>query len=309
MIQPASKITGSPQSVGKHTVKLEIEIAGNPVVLCLDKLNERVIVLRYDIEDIIPLVRYLHDFALLNGFSKVIVVARDEDWQHFIAQGYVLEGVNNGQYQGRPGYYVAKFYGKQRHISTTLPEEDDILRNVLEYPANPCPPALPAKFILRDASPEDVEQMALLYKNIFSSYPSPITEYSYLQNYLTANPFKIILHGDRIVGAASAETDRANMTAEITDCACLTEYRGQGLVSCAVDALEQDLLREGVKNFYSIARAKSPGINTVLRKLGYTYGGRLINNCTICGQFEDMNLWFKKYETSSSFKSITARSV
>lgn len=74
----------------------------------------------------------------------------------------------------------------------------------------------------------------------------------------------------------------------------IPEYRGQGLLSNLVYSLEQDLTQKGFYTLYSLSRAMNPGINAVLFKLGYKYTGRLINNCHICGGFEDMNIWVKK---------------
>ena len=48
------------------------------------------------------------------------------------------------------------------------------------------------------------------------------------------------------------------------------------------------------KILYSLSRAINPSINKVLANLDYKYCGRLVNNCHICGDFEDMNIWVKK---------------
>jgi beta-lysine N6-acetyltransferase len=61
-------------------------------------------------------------------------------------------------------------------------------------------------------------------------------------------------------------------------------------------SLEEDLKEKGFYIAYSLVRAVNPGINKALSKLEYEYGGRLINNCHICGGFEDMNVWVKKLE-------------
>ena len=36
-------------------------------------------------------------------------------------------------------------------------------------------------------------------------------------------------------------------------------------------------------------------MNIVFAKHDYVYGGRLINHCHICGQFENMNIWCKVF--------------
>jgi putative beta-lysine N-acetyltransferase len=276
-----------------NSVIMEASLAGKKVKLNLDYLNERITVINYHNEHIHLLVDFINNLALRDSFGKIIVVAREKDWQSFLAKGFILEGVNSYYYRGLPGYYLVKFLKKERSISSLLIEEDNILQDILQRPVDTLSFQPPTEYILRAAITEDIPQMVQLYERVFESYPSPITEPSYLYQMLNKNLFKLVVYGNKIVSAASAELDHEKRAAELTDCACLTEYRNQGLTSQLIYSLEQELIGLGFNNLYSIARARSRGINTVFSKLGYTYGGRLINNCTICGQFEDMNLWVK----------------
>ncbi|MDH4057298.1 MAG: hypothetical protein OEU76_00970, partial [Cyclobacteriaceae bacterium] len=57
--------------------------------------------------------------------------------------------------------------------------------------------------------------------------------------------------------------------------------------------LENELTKQGINCLYSLARAESYGMNKAFFQLGYTYGGRLINNCYIFSGLEDMNVWYK----------------
>lgn len=60
-------------------------------------------------------------------------------------------------------------------------------------------------------------------------------------------------------------------------------------------ALETKLAGHCLLNAFSLVRATSAGMNAALCSLlGYTYHGRLCNNCHIAGGFEDMNLWVKR---------------
>lgn len=274
----------------------EIMLDGKSVEITIDYPNERIKYTNFCPNTIIPSIDYLNALAQQQGLGKVIVVAGEEDWQLFLSHGYRLEAINQGYYRGRPGFYLAKYFNIERSLSTSLREEDLILGNVLKRPVEAPISSLPSGYVLRDATRTDIAQLAQLYNNVFSSYPTPICDPDYLAKLIEMYPFKVILQGDTIVCASSAETDPKLKAAELTDCACLPEHRSQGLTSHILQALEQDLIREGFRNLYSIARAKSPGINTLLSKLGYNYGGRLINNCHICGQFENMNLWHKYLE-------------
>jgi hypothetical protein len=56
--------------------------------------------------------------------------------------------------------------------------------------------------------------------------------------------------------------------------------------------LERDLADEfGITDVYTIARANQAGMNCSFAKLGYTYTGRLVNNCRMPEGYESMNVW------------------
>ena len=103
----------------------------------------------------------------------------------------------------------------------------------------------------------------------------------------------------RIVSAASAEVDDKHSNAELTDCATEPEQRGKGLMFHILSALEADLRERGIMTAYSLARARSVGMNRVFHRLRHEYSGRLVNNCDIYGQFEDMNIWVKRLDRRS----------
>lgn len=151
---------------------------------------------------------------------------------------------------------------------------------------------------LRNAQEEDAEKMSVLFKKIFSSYPTPVYDSEYIKQTIKDNYiYKVVYEKDRIVAMASAEINREFMNAEITDCATEPSHRGKGLLSMLVQELEKDLIQEKIFSLYSLSRAANPGINRVLKKSGYEHTGRMIQNCNICGSYEDMNIWSKSTRT------------
>ena len=66
-----------------------------------------------------------------------------------------------------------------------------------------------------------------------------------------------------------------------------------GLAQHLLSALEQDTAERRIFNLYTIARARSAGMNRVFFNGGYAWSGTLVNNCHIAGQFEDMHVWCK----------------
>lgn len=273
---------------------IEVTLAGGPVKILLDYYNQRIKVVSYNLNDIALLNKYLNILASGNVFGKIIVIAKEEDFPDFFTHGYKLEGIDESYFSDSFGYYLARFIKNDRCLTPTMIEEDKILDKALTKPIDYHFAPLQSGYQLRDAVAGDITELRRLYDSVFSSYPFPITDPEYMKKLVENNFFKVISNSGRLVSAASAELNRINMSAEITDCVCLPEFEGQGLMYRLIYSLEQDLNKAGFKNLYSIARAKSPGINIVLRKLGYKYSGRLVNNCNICGQYEDMNLWTKK---------------
>jgi len=147
---------------------------------------------------------------------------------------------------------------------------------------------------IRTAGPGDILQMTSVFKRVFETYPSPVFDASYLLEAMSNNVlFKVAEAKNTIVAIASADMDKHNLNAEITDCATLPEHRGNALLATLIMSLEEDLNSKNFKTLYSLSRAVNPGINISLAKLGYSYKGRLINNCHICGGYEDMNIWVK----------------
>ena len=71
------------------------------------------------------------------------------------------------------------------------------------------------------------------------------------------------------------------------------DQRCLGLAQHLLAALEEDMDARTIPNLYTIARARSAGMNRVFYNRGYELTGTLVNNCHISGQFEDMHVWCK----------------
>ncbi len=140
----------------------------------------------------------------------------------------------------------------------------------------------------------DIEKMAEVYKTVFSSYPFPIYQKKYLEKTMSKNvEYFCIKQNDTIIALASCEKDIENKNVEMTDFAVLNEYRGNNLAYFLLKKMEEEMRKQRYKTFYTIARAKSVGINKTFSKSGYTYSGTLKNNTNISGKIESMNIWYK----------------
>lgn len=144
----------------------------------------------------------------------------------------------------------------------------------------------------------DTPELANLYREVFPSYPFPIFDASYLRRTMATHiRYYGAFDGERLVAAASAETDPEGRNAEMTDFATAPDHRKKGLAVALLQAMEIDMKSAGFATLYTIARAVSPGMNITFAHCGYRFSGTLVNNTQISGSIESMNVWHKNLTT------------
>jgi putative beta-lysine N-acetyltransferase len=272
----------------------EVSGPGFSARIFLDQYNQRLRILHYRGEDLDGLILRCRWLAEANGFDKVICMARHDDWQRFLRHGYVLEAVLKYFHRGEDAFVVSKFRSQERLTSHVLMEEIISIERLMAEESSVVHRALPAGYQVRMARRGDVPELLELYSTIFESYPSPLVHESYLQTvFQQESLFTVCVHEGRIVAAASAELHPDDLAAELTDCATRKEARGLGLMTHILRALEDELRLRRYVCGYTMARARSFGMNRVFHRMGYAFSGRLVNNCDIYGAYEDMNIWVK----------------
>lgn len=262
-------------------------------LLYLDYANSRLKILKYNALSK-DLIDEILEYARGKNLGKVIANCRKEDIDAFKKAGFVVEGIIDGFFRGKDAQCVSFFIDKDRAEQKRKEEKDSILKMCLDKPQILQPDELKDGYQLIDCSEKEIPQMTKIFKTVFKTYPTPVYDENYLKKMMKEKIlFKAVLKNDKIISIASADMDKENLNAEITDCATYPEYRGQGLLTNLIYSLENDLKEKGYYTLYSLSRAVNPGINISLRKHGYNYRGRLVNNCNICNGFEDMNIWVK----------------
>ncbi|MEZ4448739.1 MAG: putative beta-lysine N-acetyltransferase [Nannocystaceae bacterium] len=275
----------------EHTIRGDAYEA----VVFLDHYNQRLRVLEYRADDVEPMVMALRVLADANGFDKILVMASHDDWQAFLGSGYVLEAVLQYFHAGVDAFVVSKFRSQERLSSPNLMEETLLIERIMAERAIGRGRELPEGYAVRLAVRDDIPALLRLYRTIFESYPSPLVHASYLEHvFQRESIFAVCVdEGGEVVAAASAELTPSKRAAELTDCATSPAARGKGLMSRILAHLEGELCRREYLCAYTMARARSFGMNSVFHQLGYAYTGRLINNCDIYGAYEDMNIWVR----------------
>jgi putative beta-lysine N-acetyltransferase len=246
--------------------------------------------------------RVLVQEAEARDFGKIIAYVREQQRSAF-AEVMQEEGLIPGFFAGEDAYCMTAYPDSQRALPRDMTRAQKIIRLAHKKAGGKAKSA--EGFTFRRAKAADVPAMAALYSEIFgTSYPTPLYDAGYLRQAMTSDTVFWLTHaGTKLSGAASLEIDRNNQNAEVTDCAVRNDYRGRGLLAALVSYLDEVARAEGVNCLYSLSRALLPGINVVLAGGGFTHYGRLINNCKICGGYEDMNIWQKFVNGEKDFLS------
>ena len=279
-----------------YGLDFEVEGDGYQVRIFFDYYSRRLKVLDYEATDYRALTARLEWLAEANGFDKVFLKATKDDWQRFLGFGYMLEGILRYYFHGEDAYVISKFRSVARITSPHLIEESQLIETLMKGSGEYSPSPLPAGYTMGLASPEDIPGLVALYRRVFKTYPSPLTHPDYILQTMERNVVYRAVKNEKgqVVSAASAEIDEKHANAEMTDCATKPSERGKGLMFHILLHLEDDLRERGILTGYTLARAQSGGMNRVFHRLGYEFSGRLVNNCDIYGEYEDMNIWVKR---------------
>lgn len=256
----------------------------------IDYNNSRIKIINCDNTSIEALLNIIN-FALEENLGKIICNCHYKYLKTFLEAGFQLEGIIDGYFNGIDAICMSYFLDETRQSI----EDNSVKNSILNQSLNSKKSYIPSsKYYIRTAEESDIKEMIELFSNIFSTYPSSIYDEDYLKETMKKKVlYKIAIDDKKIVAIASADMDIENLNAEITDCATDPSYRGKGILSDIIYSLESELRNRKFKTLYSLCRAINPGINFALKKHNYTFRGRLIKNCNICGNFEDMNIWIK----------------
>ncbi len=266
------------------------------------KSSDRVYIMQCARDDSDAVFLRAHQLLDQCGYSKIIAKVPQEMKKELEKKDYQAEAWIPNFFHGRTdGYFMAYYSNTKRGILRDRQQIEDVLNIAKQKTtASLRKPQRRAEEEIRLLEKGDSQEMAKVYKQVFATYPFPIFDAGYIEQTMDEH---IIYYGvfckGKLVAIASGETDYAHRNVEMTDFATLTEYRGRGYGQALLEVLEKVLEEKGYLTFYTIARAVSYGMNITFSKMGYTYGGRLINNTNIGGQIETMNVWYKHIEDVS----------
>lgn len=260
------------------------------------KNSNRVYLMNLDKQDVSNIAYKMECLAEKNTYTKIVAKIPDELLNNFLENGYIIEARIPKLYNGnRDGSFMCKYFDETRKTDAFKGRYLDILEIASQKDVQDRNVSLGEGYECRQAKEGDIAYITDLYQTIFKSYPFPIYDKNYIAKTMQDN---VIYYGiwykKTLVGLSSIEIDKKNSNAEMTDFAVLNEHRGKGLAFILLKEMEKRLKELNIKTAFTIARAKSAGMNITFAKSGYQYAGTLINNTDIAGQIESMNVWYKK---------------
>lgn len=257
--------------------------------------NDRIYLMKIGENSTPQLSEELIKMAISSGYSKIFVKIPKSKSVHFIESGFKEEAVIPKLYKGlESGIFLSYYLNKEREKEPQL----EIINRNLQIAKNKIQISTleidSSKFTIRQCDKNDVIKMAELYKKVFASYPFPIFDPTYLLDTMQQNiDYYGVVYKDNLIALSSAELDVKNQNVEMTDFATLEQWLGNNLSLYLLNTMEHEVIKKKITTSFTIARALSPSMNITFAKLGYEYGGRLINNTNIFGNIESMNVWFK----------------
>jgi len=256
--------------------------------------NQRLQVISYTGPELPRMIQALTEESSERGFGKVFMKVTPADQPALEGAGMVAEASIKGYFGvDEPAVVMSAFLNEERRQQPVLAQQEDILEAITVRPPDAAVPPLPAGYAMTVAEPADAEKLAALYREVFASYPFPITSPQYLVETMASHVVYRVVRdeSETVVAAASGEMNLEYRNAEMTDFATLPSQRGVGLAQHLLAALEGDMEERKIRQLYTIARARSAGMNRVFYNRGYELTGTLVNNCHIAGRFEDMHVW------------------
>lgn len=239
---------------------------------------------------------FLHKMAVEQGYTKIFAKLPKNRADAFLRNGYRIEAAIPLFYRFRDDAVFLGSYLSSERSELKQPEQIAAYLRLAESYASrpPILLSLPKKAHIRVCTSEDAEEVSALYKSVFKTYPFPIDDPGYIRYTMQSHVlyFSVELSG-RLIALSSAEMNQPSGNVEMTDFATDPAWRGHGLAVCLLARMEQEMVQRNIITAYTIARAISPSMNISFSKMGYHYGGTLVNNTNIAGRIESMNVWYK----------------
>ncbi len=260
------------------------------------KDNNRAYLMKLDTSKVMETIDYIENLALKELYTKIIAKVPKSKKAEFENRNFISEAFIEKFFKGEENtIFFAKylFEDEKRQVLQNKEEVNKIIA-VCKAKEPIKDIFLPKEYNFEILKEKDIPLITKLYKSVFKTYPFPVFSDDYILSTMKDHVvyFGIKKQGE-LVAISSAEMDKENLNAEMTDFATHLDYRGLNLSLFLLKEMEDYLKSIDFKTAYTIARSISYGMNITFAKNNYVFGGTLINNTNISGDIESMNIWYK----------------
>jgi len=267
--------------------------------------SDRVYLMKIRDADPVELIQKIEDLAAERGYSKIFTKVPAHSAQSFLDAGYACEARVPLFFRGKEdALFLCRYLNKRRANMDDIEVLEQVMELAMTKKGFGLRHAMPEDAVIRSCREDavirscredDVGAMADIYKQVFPSYPFPVHDPAYLLETMRSHVLYFgVERKGRLLALSSAELDCDGQNAEMTDFATLPGSLGCGFAANLLAAMEPEAACHGIRTAYTIARAVSAGMNITFARLGYEFGGRLVNNTQISGTIESMNVWHKQ---------------
>ncbi|MBU0673408.1 MAG: putative beta-lysine N-acetyltransferase [Proteobacteria bacterium] len=272
------------------------------------KENDRVYLMKLMDVDMPDLLEKIDALARSHNYGKIFAKVPTRWLSWFCQAGFNSEALVPYFFDSNEDcHFMARYHDPQRSFE---PDQQELIRVITLARQAPTRKRtqLPENYTIRICQPDDSPEMARLLGSVFKSYPFPVYDPAYLIQTMTSDVryFGAYNTDNQLAALASAEMAPKTSNVEMTDFATAPGHRKKGLSRYLLRRMEENMRERGLAIAYTIARAKSVGMNKTFAYGDYKYGGTLVQNTQICGGLESMNVWYKHLSKKSANKSQTA---
>lgn len=257
--------------------------------------NDRIYLMKIHPEDAEIVKKRIFYLQNMYHYTKIVMKIPQSLENFFSIPNAIEEARIPGFYQGtNDALFISLFFTPERHHDNA---NDLIQKNLtsLHERTSPSRKNKSETIIIRRANPRDVSQLCTLYQSVFKTYPFPIHEPSYLKKLMDEGvQFFVGETSGKIIAAGSCEIDFFSSSVEMSDLAVNSVFTGLGISKKLLSCMEQHMIEDKIKTAYTICRSEPLSVNRLFAGAKYQFGGTLIKNTNICGNFENMNVWYKK---------------
>ncbi len=257
------------------------------------KLSDRIYLMKLHPDDVPDIIPKMEELAEKENYSKIFCKVPADHQDAFQKAGYCQEAMIPKFFKGEMDCcFLSRFYHGRDQADD--PEQIKQIVKLAQEKGQKISSGRERDYTIRQAEAADAECLCPVFAEVFESYPFPIFDPEYIRKTMRTHvDYYLACREEDILAVSSAEMDHDMQNVEMTDFATPPAHRGQGTALALLQRMEEDMAEKGMKVFYTIARAASPGMNITFAKNGYTFGGTLINNTNIAGRIESMNIWYK----------------